>query len=145
MYWLQPPCQDLGTASRSSVGCSWAPQGEARDLVLHQGFLAPRGCKLDASGDILFPASSARTTHLIALPIPGLGERHTVSNLPFLPAQTELKRCAKAWMAITGRCAVTSVSLLQSCSRSPACRNLKFRATLLSRNSCISVTSMNYV
>ena len=70
-----------------------------------------------------------------------------VSKLPFLPAQTEPECCAKPWDANRqgkGRCAVTSVLLLQTCSRSLAHRNLKFRATLLSRNSCVSVTSMNY-
>lgn len=125
----------LGTVGRSRTPC---PQPE---------LFGPSGCKLDASRDIPFPASSARATRLIALPIPGRGERHTVSKLPFLQAQTELEHCVKPWDGNhqgKGPCAVTSVSLLGSCSGSLVRRNVKFRATLLSRNSCVSVTSMNY-
>lgn len=120
-------------------------RGKTGDLVLNHAFLAPCGCKLDASRDIPFPARSTRPTHLIALPIPGLGERHTVSNLPFFPALREPERCAKPRDGDDrGRYVVTSAPPLRSCSGSPACGNLKFRATLLSRNSCVSVTSMNY-
>ena len=74
---------------------AWAT-GEVGD-VLNHSFLAPCGCRLDASRNVLFPTSSAGTTQFNCITNPWTWEKHTVSILTLLPAQTELEHRAKPW------------------------------------------------